>query len=55
MGTESKKIMSGGSYKRCDSFNPMQIKDGWIVRVGKDGRIREKIEKYPREKVKRNK
>ena len=42
------------SYKRCDPFNPIQIKDGWIVRVGKDGKIRERIEKYPREKTKRS-
>jgi hypothetical protein len=55
MAAEGQEVMSGASYKRCDPFNPMQIKDGWIVRVGKDGRIREKIEKYPREKVKRNK
>lgn len=44
--------MSSGSYKRCDSFNPIQIKDGWIVRMGKDGKIRERIEKYPRVKLK---
>ena len=40
------------SYKRCEPFNPMQIKDGWIVRMGKDGRIKERIEKYPKEKTK---
>lgn len=28
--------------------NATQIKDGWIVKVGKDGRIRAKIEPYPR-------
>jgi hypothetical protein len=27
----------------------MPIKDGWIVRMGKDGKIRERIEKYPPE------
>ena len=43
MGAQN--IMSA-SYKRCDSFNPIQIKDGWIVRIGKDGNIRERIEKY---------
>jgi len=37
------------SYKRCEKFNPIQIKDGWIVRMGKDGNIRERIEKYPSE------
>lgn len=40
--------MSSGQYKRQDRFNPIQIKDGWIVRVGKDGRIREKIDPYKR-------
>lgn len=40
------------SYRRCEPFNPMQIKDGWIVRMGKDGRIKERIEKYPKEKTK---
>lgn len=44
--------MSSGSYKRCDPFNPIQIKDGWIVRVRKDGRIAQWIEKYPPEKKK---
>lgn len=27
-------------------FNKMQIKDGWIVRMYKDGRIKSRIEKY---------
>jgi hypothetical protein len=27
-------------------FNPIQIKDGWIVRLYKDGRIKSKIEPY---------
>lgn len=36
--------MSSGKWSRHDGFNPMQIKDGWIVRIGKDGKIREKIE-----------
>jgi hypothetical protein len=30
----------------------MQIKDGWIVRLYKDGRIKERVEKYPPEKKK---
>jgi hypothetical protein len=47
--------MSSGQYKRVDSFNQLQVKDGWIVRMGKDGRIRERIEKYPREKRNRSK
>lgn len=45
--------MSSGQWKRVDSFNQLQIKDGWIVRMGKDGKIRERIEKYPRGKIKR--
>lgn len=28
------------------AFNPIQIKDGWIVRLHKDGRIKSKIEPY---------
>jgi hypothetical protein len=39
-------------YSTNRPFNPMQIKDGWIVRMGKDGRIRERIEPY-RPKVKK--
>lgn len=27
-------------------FNKTQIKDGWIVRIGKDGRIKAKLEPY---------
>jgi hypothetical protein len=32
--------------KKAYAFNPMQIKDGWIVRLYKDGRIKSKIEPY---------
>jgi hypothetical protein len=32
--------------KKKGSFNPMQIKDGWIVRLYKDGRIKSKIAPY---------
>jgi hypothetical protein len=32
--------------KKAGSFNPMQIKDGWIVRLTKDGRIAQKIDPY---------
>jgi hypothetical protein len=32
--------------KKSGAFNPMQIKDGWIVRMTKDGRIAQKIERY---------
>jgi len=32
--------------RKAGSFNQMLIKDGWIVRMAKDGRILAKIEKY---------
>jgi hypothetical protein len=32
--------------KKRGAFNPTQIKDGWIVRLRKDGRIAQWIEKY---------
>jgi hypothetical protein len=32
--------------KKAGAFNPIQIKDGWIVRLYKDGRIKSKIEPY---------
>ena len=38
--------------RKKGAFNPIQIKDGWIVRLRKDGRIAERIEKYPPEKKK---
>jgi len=37
---------SSGSYKRHDGFNPIQIKNGMVVRLGTDGRIRETLGKY---------
>ena len=37
---------SSASYYSNQAFNPMQIKDGWIVRLYKDGRIKSKIEPY---------
>ena len=40
--------------KKSGSFNPMQIKDCWIVKMYKDGRIRSKVEPYapkPKKKV----
>ena len=39
-------MASSGSYKRHDRFNPIQIKNGMVVRLGKDGRIREILGKY---------
>jgi hypothetical protein len=32
--------------KKATAFNPVQIKDGWIVRLYKDGRIKARIERY---------
>jgi hypothetical protein len=32
--------MSSGRYKRHDGFNPVQIKNGKIVRLRKDGTIK---------------
>lgn len=32
--------------KKATAFNSMQIKDGWIVRLYKDGRVKSKIEPY---------
>jgi len=40
------KIMSSGSYKRHDGFNPVQIKNGLIVRLNKNGTIRSILGKY---------
>ncbi len=38
--------MSKASAKTKHPFNPMQIKDGWIVRMDKNGTIKQRIEKY---------
>ena len=40
--------MSSGQYKPHHGFNPIQIKNGWKVRMRKDGTIKSYIEKYPR-------
>lgn len=39
-------MTSSGSYKRRDKFNPIQIKDGMIVRLRKDGTIKAVLGKY---------
>jgi hypothetical protein len=39
-------MSSSGSYKRHDGFNPIQIKNGMVVRLGKDGNIRETLGQY---------
>lgn len=41
--------------KKAGAFNPTQIKDGWIVRLHKDGRIKSKIEPWEPGKSKENK
>ena len=38
--------MSSGKLKVHRGFNKTQIKDGWIVRMRKDGTIKAKIEPY---------
>ncbi len=38
--------MSSGSYKRHDGFNPIQIKDGLVVRLNKNGTIRSVLGKF---------
>jgi len=38
--------MSSGSYKRHDGFNPIQIKEGCVVRMSKNGSIRSILGKY---------
>lgn len=38
--------MSSGKYKRHDSFNSIQIKNGMIVRLRKDGTIKTILGKY---------
>lgn len=43
---------SSGSYKKCHAFNPVQIKDGMIVRLRKDGTIKAVLGKYGEKKEK---
>ena len=38
--------MSSGSYKRHDGFNSIQIKNGLVVRLNKNGSIRAVLGKY---------
>lgn len=42
--------MSSGKFKPHRGFNKTQIKDGWIVRLNKNGTIRAVLDKYPKEK-----
>lgn len=41
--------MSSGQYKPHRGFNAIQIKDGKIVRMNKNGTIRSVLDKYPKE------
>lgn len=38
--------MSSGKLKRYDSFNSTVIKDGKIVRLRKDGRVKAVLDEY---------
>ena len=38
--------MSSGSYKPHRGFNPIQIKNGMVVRLRKDGTIKAILGKY---------
>lgn len=42
--------MSSGKFKRHDGFNDMQIKDGMIVRLRKDGSVKAVLGKYGEKK-----
>lgn len=44
--------MSSGQYKSHHGFNSVQIKDGMIVRLRKDGTIKAILGKYGEKKVK---
>ena len=38
--------MSSGQLRPHRGFNPVQIKDGYVVRLNKNGTIREVLGKY---------
>ncbi len=38
--------MSSGKFVRHDGFNPIQVKDGMIVRLNKNGTIKSILGKY---------
>jgi len=42
--------MSSGQYKPHHGFNSMQIKDGMIVRLRKDGSVKAVLGKYGEKK-----
>lgn len=39
-------VASSGSYKRHDKFNSVQIKNGNVVRLRKDGTVKAVLGKY---------
>lgn len=39
--------MSSGKYKTHRGFNPVQIKDGKIVRLNKNGTVRSVLDTWP--------
>jgi hypothetical protein len=43
---EKEEVMSSGQYRRREGFNPVQIKDGMIVRLNKNGTVRAVLGKY---------
>lgn len=43
---------SSGKYRSKHPFNPIQIKNGMIVRLNKDGSVRSVIGKYGEKKDK---
>jgi hypothetical protein len=46
--------MSSGKYKRHDGFNPMQIRDGFIVVLRKNGSVKLWKDRKTKEIVKRD-
>jgi hypothetical protein len=42
---------SSGSYKRHDGFNSMQVKNGFIVRLNKDGSVRQYYDRKTKEPI----
>ncbi|MFM7987300.1 MAG: hypothetical protein ACKPKO_49100, partial [Candidatus Fonsibacter sp.] len=40
------EVMSSGKYRRHDGFNSVQIKNGLVVRLNKNGTIRAVLGKY---------
>jgi len=45
--------MSSGQYKRRESFNSTVIKDGKIVRLRKDGRVKAVLDEYKPKHIKK--